>query len=176
MYEPALHNLGVVYEKLGDLGGSRDTFARLVERRPGDPEAWLGLGWAHYRLGDAAEAEAATRRSLESAPQHVLALYNLGLYRIAQDRLQEALGAYQRALGLDRERRQVFAAVNDLRELHGRSPQLASVHFALALFANVLGWPDQEVVELEHYLELAPAGPLAAPARVRLEAARAKTP
>jgi len=56
-----------------------------------------------------------------------------------------------------------------LTSLAEKKPDMAAVHYALAFFANSLSDRDKEKAELERYLELEPAGPVADTARKRLE-------
>ena len=62
----------------------------------------------------------------------------------------------------------VLQALADLSQLHTDQPEHPEVHYALAFFADTLRSPEQEKIELEHYLELAPEGPAADVARRKL--------
>lgn len=95
--------------------GPWEAFVRAwIDQRPGDPDAWFGLGhvlWSRVqtlseRTGeepDTALVEAsiqAYRRALELSPGHARAWNNLGASYDAVGAYQEALAAYQMALRL----------------------------------------------------------------------------
>jgi len=69
---------------------------------------------------------------------------------------------------LEGDEARVLDALNDLTTLAEKKPDLAAVHYALAIFANSLDNRDQEREELERYLELESTGPVAEIARERL--------
>ena len=107
---------------------------------------------------------------------HAATKYNLALYRLAADRLPEAIDTYQRALEQDSSLATVSTALERLLELHEQRQDLPGVHYALAFFARTMSRPEQEVQELEHYLETNPNESTARIARARLDEARAILP
>ena len=172
-YSVALHRLSAVYERSGENRLALEALDRLVGIQPDNPETHLALGWALYRSGRFDQAELAALHALEVEPQHLTARYDVALFRVAMGEVADAVRAYHRALGMDRQRRHLVRAETHLRELESQLPELADVHYALAYFGKVLGAREQEAASLERYLAIAPQGPVADVARARLEEARA---
>jgi tetratricopeptide (TPR) repeat protein len=169
----ALQNLGVLHWKRGDLQASFDAFLGAVALEPEQPDLYVSLSWAYFRLDRFADAERVTLLALELDPGNVQARYNVGLFRVAQGALPRAVNSYQRALRVDVARQGVERALADLLQLRELQRDRPAVHYALAYFANVLEKPALEVEHLEDYLALEPAGPAVPVARERLAAARA---
>jgi tetratricopeptide (TPR) repeat protein len=71
---------------------------RAVAGDPGSAESWYDLGRAQMHQGNFVEAERAFQRTLALNPRHTKALDNLGLSYEAQNRTEEALSAYSRAI------------------------------------------------------------------------------
>lgn len=171
-YTVALSHLALVFETQGELEQALVTYDRLLSFEPDNIEALFGRGRTLFLADRYAEAEFATLRTLELAPQHVPARYQIALIRIAEGRLESGINAYLRAMDQSRDESRVLDALQDLSNLQQRKPDLAEAHYALAFFANTLGSTEQEVAELELYLEMQPEGPVADQARSRLAAAR----
>ena len=170
-YLIALRNLGIAQDRLGDHDGSFESFSTLATYEPENADAHLSAGWAKFRLGRYADAELSSLVALEVDHQHVAARYNVALIRVAQGKLQLAIGAYQRALKLDTPRSYTVQARDHLIELSERQPDLPAVHYALGFFANTLGSRSEEAESLERYLAFNPTGPAADTARENLERA-----
>jgi Flp pilus assembly protein TadD len=94
--------LGECKLQLNQARDARDTFDRATQLAPANVGAWLGLAKATLRLNDDRRAELALRKALSvqagSSEAHLL----LGYLRLRQDRLTDALAAFQKASLLDR--------------------------------------------------------------------------
>lgn len=173
-YPSALANLLTVYASLGEMEAVAESYAKLAAVRTGDPQLFLGMGWAQYRLGRFAEAEVSALRAIELSAEDPEPRYNVAFFRLAQGRLSEAIEAYHRAMKLDFEMGFVYEARGHLVLLKEQRPDFADVHYALAYFANSLGDRSEEMNQLERYLAMDPQGPAVEVARTRLTEARDK--
>jgi tetratricopeptide (TPR) repeat protein len=171
-YLIALAHLGVIYEAQGEPERAVHAFDELLSREPEDAKAHFGRSRALYMMERYDLAEYAALRTLELDSDQAAARYQIGLIRVAQGEIEEAINSYLRAMDRSRDESRVLAALQDLTKLEARRPDLADVHYALAFFANSLGSTEQEVAELERYLEMSPDGSAAEQARGQLEAAR----
>lgn len=174
-YLMALRYLGQVRGLLGDWEGARDALGRVVEMQLDTQDALIALGQVQYRMGDFEEAELSALRALEIGQLDPMLRYDLALYRVAQNRLAEALDTYERAIELDDGQANAMKALQRLMALHEEHPEIPTVHYALAYFARRMSRLDLEIQELEHYLETNPSGQSEAFARERLAAARGQT-
>lgn len=98
---PQAEDLRVValdYVLLDDYPDAIRWLTRAVAKDPRDSEAWYDLGRAHMNQGNFVEAERDFNRTLSLSPGNVKALDNLGLSLEAQNRNEEALAAYTRAI------------------------------------------------------------------------------
>jgi tetratricopeptide (TPR) repeat protein len=173
-YLLALRNLGQVRGLLGDWEGAREALEQVLATQLDDAGTLETLGQVQYRLGDYEGAELSALRALEIGGDDPLLRFDLALYRVAGDRLLEALATYERAIADDPERTGTMKALQRLMSLHETHPEIPTVHYALAYFARRLSRQDLEIQELEHYLQTNPTGPTAAFARTRLEEARGR--
>jgi tetratricopeptide (TPR) repeat protein len=164
----ALQHQALVEERRGEPQRALELFVEIAGLEPENPEVHVQLAHALYLVGRVAEAEFAALRALELAPRHGPARYDVALYRVAQDRLPEAIEAYHRAVALSGDRETAERAMAALERLHERRPELPAVHYALAFFGSTLGLAEREREELEHYLAGNPQGATAERARERL--------
>ena len=157
---------------------------------PENPTTWTNLGWANYLVGNLAQSEADTLRSLELQEQlgpragDYIPWYNLGLVRTVTGRLDEAMEAYEVAVDLDAsdadERSQQDPGLDDASiedlvnalELYPREP---AVHYALANLYEIEGKRDEAKVQFEAYIEAGDL-PLQDRASERLEVLNAPLP
>jgi len=167
-YVLALGDLGILYEQTGDPVSALATANELLDYLPEDSNGHFIACRAKYMIGDYAVAEFACMRAIEIDPRNMLARYSVALTRLAQGKVDQAIDSYLRAMDIDSDETRVRDALNDLTALAEKKPDMAAVHYALAFFANSLGDRDKEKAELERYLELEPAGPVADTARERL--------
>lgn len=74
---------------------------RLVERRPGDAEAWIGLAMLQCRLGRSGEAIGTLRRAASLLPQVAAIHLQLGTILAAEEQFDEAEQALLEAARLE---------------------------------------------------------------------------
>jgi tetratricopeptide (TPR) repeat protein len=86
------------YVLLDDYNDAIHWLSRAVESDPSNEEAWYDLGRAQMHVGNFVEAERDFQRVLTMDPLESRALNNLGLAYEAQNRSDEALAAYRRAI------------------------------------------------------------------------------
>ncbi|MEE8412427.1 MAG: tetratricopeptide repeat protein [Acidobacteriota bacterium] len=173
-YPTALRHLAILAAREGNYDDAIASLSQLTKQRPDDPEVHASLGWVFYLAEHYNDAEYAALRVLELDPNHVSTRFNLGLYRIAQGRNQLAISSYIRAMRADPNGKQVTRHRDRLRFFHDEHLDRPTPHYALAFFADSMQDPRTEIDELEHYLELAAAGPEKDAAEQQLEQARAE--
>jgi len=171
-YLVALANLAGVHLQLGDLQASLEALQAYAEIRHEDPQAHINLSWGYFRLGRYEEAEMSSLRALEIDPGNLAARFNVGLFRVAQARLPEAIRAYERAMNQPAFDGYLRNAREHLASLQLSRPDLPDVFYAMAYFSHRLGENEGELRQLERYLSMAPQGPAVEIARQRLEEAR----
>ena len=164
----ALQYLAEIHRRRGEFEDSLERSLEVVQKQPDRAEAQLGAAAAHYRLGNYAEAERSALLAIELDPQHASARYNVALFRTAAGDLPQAIRSYDRAIAVDLEQRHLLAALADLEQLSARDKTAAVPHYILAYFANRLDNVSVETEELEHFLQLSPAGPASDLARKKL--------
>jgi tetratricopeptide (TPR) repeat protein len=171
-YALALQNLGATQMRVGELEAAVETLSELVRVQPENATAHDVLGWAYYEWGRLDDAELCALRAVEVDAHHLPARYNVALYRVAGNDPAAAIHAYHRALRLDAQATHVSMSIDALTRLHETRPELPAVHYALAFLHKTLGRRALEEQELEHFLALESAGPVADVARARLDEAR----
>jgi len=96
----ALHLLGIIAHRQGDLGTAAQQVERAIAATPRQAEYHNTLGAIRRAAGDLPGAIAAFEKAVELAPRHAQAIANLG-NALAQDRrYDEAAAQYRRALAL----------------------------------------------------------------------------
>lgn len=173
-YPTALRHLAILSARAGNYDDAIASLLQLVGQRPDDPEVHASLGWVFYLAERYEDAEFAALRALELDPAHISTRFNIGLYRIAQGRAQLAISSYIRALRADPNGEYVTRHRDRLRAFHDEHSERPAPHYALAFFADSMQDPRTEIDELEHYLELAVAGPEKDAAAEQLKQARAE--
>jgi tetratricopeptide (TPR) repeat protein len=124
-----------------DLPVAKEQFEMAAALSPNDYRYWFALARMRERLGDAAGAETAARRSLELAPNFAQTLWLHGNILLRNGNASEALIEMRRAVETDSQYAPTFLAavaqtlntddVNVLRRYVGES---ASLRAALATF------------------------------------------
>ena len=84
----------------GDPEGAVASLRKMLERKPDDVEALLGLVDAYLLAGKAGEAEQAARRALAASPSYWAVHNKLGVVLASRGRGDEAIGAFRRAVEL----------------------------------------------------------------------------
>jgi tetratricopeptide (TPR) repeat protein len=97
----ALGNLAHAYFALGRYGKAKDAFRKASRLDPRNVNFQVGAANAIAMLGEPAEAEAILRRLTDRFPASALVWFNLGNALRDQERLQDALPCYKKALAID---------------------------------------------------------------------------
>ena len=116
----------------------------------------ISQGRQALRLQELALAEALFRQASERDPTSVEAHFYLGVVLSQQGKLEDAVQAYQAALGLE--------------------PNLAEAHWNLGLAYAGLKRFDEAIAEFETFIELNPGAPEAAQARKYIQQMRSFLP
>ena len=96
---PGTHNnLGNVLKIRGDLDDALAAYRRVTELAQNFSEGWRNRAATLTELGQTDEADAACRKALGLNPNDPIALDTLGNLRLAQNRADDALEAYDKAL------------------------------------------------------------------------------
>src|SRR5262245_5241702 len=100
--DPKLHQatrrLAVLYDQVGQFDKAVEEYQKAIKQFPKDPDLYNDLGYGYYCRGEWAEAEKSLRKALELNPKHERALMNLGMALGQQQRYQEALAYFERAV------------------------------------------------------------------------------
>lgn len=121
LHAPALNYLGYM---LADRGQKLPEALALIERAlkvdPDNPSYLDSLGWALFKLGRVADAEAPLRRAAAAMAANSVVQDHLGDVLARRRRWAEAAAAYERALAGDRESVDVAAIERKLRDVRRR--------------------------------------------------------
>jgi len=169
MYAEAAGYLGVLLADLGRPGEALAPLERAVAARPGNAELLVNLGAVLAELGRP-EAEQRYRQALALAPDHALALSNLGRLLLAKGRYAEAVACVEKAVAaapdnaryrfqlaktLERAKRPREAMAR-FEEFLATDPQDVDAWIGLARACKALGRPDEAQAHYQHALELDP--------------------
>jgi tetratricopeptide (TPR) repeat protein len=92
--------LGNLLYEVGDPVAAVAEFTTLVERHPGNADAWFNLGFVHEGRNDLGSAERCFRRALGLNAKLDRAWYGLGLTLIRAGRLEDAIEALKKNIEL----------------------------------------------------------------------------
>ena len=168
-----------------DIEAAATILEALLEREPGQAEAWFLLGGIHHGRGQLDEAARAYEQATVLAPDSPAVWFNLGFARFSQGQLTEALDAYRRVTELrpgDPEAwfgvgtsllnlRRAEEAARALANAVDRRPDWVEALHALGVARLEAGNPAEAVQPLERALELAPDQPAIRAARAEAIAA-----
>ena len=165
--------LGGIYYSGGDFTQSDAAMKRAAELRPRDPVPLLYLGMAAERVGALPKAMEYYRKTIEVAPNNVIALNNLA-YVLAETStdLDEALTLAQRARNLVpndpnvidtlayvyMKHNLVDRAISLLEEVVEKYPKVALWRYHLAMALHEKGLNEQARRHLEAALQSNPTG------------------
>ena len=90
--------VGTTAMNIGNLQDALAVFDQMVRVVPGYAEAWNKRATVHYALGNYEASLADIEETLEREPRHFGALAGKGLCLAAQDKLQEAIEAFEETL------------------------------------------------------------------------------
>lgn len=148
----------------------RDPIRAEVAAEAVNSTSVIRRGLAHTRHGRDRDAEAAFRQVLESQPEHIKALLNLGAILVRQGRIAEAIEQLRTALSLAQDNAEVHSNLGVALAYDKQVPQaLEHIQTALRLDPNYneayynLGWileaqgkTDQAQAAYQRALELNP--------------------
>jgi len=142
-FRKASNNLILALVRVGKGEEAVERARALVSDDPKDPDRYFTLGLAQSEQ-NIDEAMASFRRTLELAPGHVLARYNLALALNRSDRASEAVDELKRALAIDPQPQIHYMlgvvywhqgdfdrAVTELNAAISKQPDYADAYYAL---------------------------------------------
>jgi tetratricopeptide (TPR) repeat protein len=163
-----------------DYRGAVAEFARAIARYPTYYEAYAAMGLAQNRMGDAAAAEAAFRKSIElSAEKYPQAMVDLAAMFNVQKRFSDAESLLRKAIAVDASSwrgqfelavalsgqhrfKEAITSASAARDLKPENPQIYLLLYNLHIRTNDF---PAALSDTESYLKLTPDG--AAADRVR---------
>lgn len=163
----------------GRYAEAADLLGALVKQQRDDGKAWLGLGYARFRIGDAAGAVSALETAAKALPKDVDVWYYLGSARSAAGDREGAVAAWHTVLELAPARADVAANVGRLLVELGRAgdaleplaaaakalPKNLDVQHDYAVALLETGRPAEAAAVLESYVGARPDDYAAAEAR-----------
>ena len=161
-------DLAVLEDGTGNAAAAMAAAGRVLDVDPENPEGHHVLCRAYMMQEDWETAERHCLRSLEIAQANPQARYSIAFLRLVSGHVDRSIDSYLRAMAYGSEQSHIDAALADLTKLEQDQPENGDVHYVMAFFANSLGAEDQEILELERYLESVPEGDVADAARARL--------
>ena len=140
-----------------DYAGAVKVYSEALRADPKNVEVLLGLGDAHQRGGQFAEAEVALKKCLDYAPDNAMAYHALGLTYFRSDRLNESMDAFESSLARDGKQalahhylgiiasrlKQAQRAEKEFRTALAINPDFGEAHFNLAVL--YLGWDPPQL-------------------------------
>jgi Tfp pilus assembly protein PilF len=163
-------NLGLLYLSRGEIDAARAAYERSTAIEPAFLPAWVNLADLYRMTGREDLADGVLWHALETAPESPDLLHALGLVRVRQKRLAEALemlrqaaeGAPERAryayvygVALHSEAR-TAEALRVLDAAHGRHPSDRQILLALATISRDAGDRDAALRYARSLLALSP--------------------
>ena len=133
----ALHDLARRALGRGDAPDALTYLHQATIQKPDDASLWCSIGAAHRHLGDYAAARTAYDQALTLRPNYPQVLSNLGEWCMAQNRTEEAVEWFDKALTLSP---QLFEA---------RLNKTAAL-YELARYADALALAEQLVKDAAH--------------------------
>lgn len=147
----------------------RRLWTRALQLTPDNPMAHLNLGSQADREGDSRQAERHFEKAVELWPYHAASLHRLAIIRLERDQLAEAKQLINRALKSEpaelsrvvrgiifRREGNYAAALEELKGIVSREPQLVSAHFELGLVYKEQGDVQSAINCFDRALQLAP--------------------
>jgi Tfp pilus assembly protein PilF len=187
----AFESLSFIYFDEDEPLKALEVLTVAARLNPENTTTWTNLGWANYLVGNLAQSEADSMRSVELQEQigrlsgDYIPWYNLGLVRTVTGRLEEAMEAYDVAVELDvsdadtRSQQDPGlddASIEDLVNALELYPNEPAVHYALANLYQIEGKRDEAKEQFEAYIAAGEGLPLQDRAAERLEVLNAPLP
>jgi protein O-GlcNAc transferase len=168
----ACNNLGVVLQAQGKFAEALEAYEQAIRLRPGDLEAAYNRAVAFQQKGLRAEAETAYRDLLRQSPNRFVCV-NLGALLHEQDRLDEALAAFDQAVALDpayaqahfnrglvlAQQGRLEAALDAYREAVRLRPDYVEAATNAGIALQELGRLAEAAAAFEHAAKLRPDAP-----------------
>ena len=108
--------MGNLFREKGDDAAAEQWYRQAINQCPDDTHGYIHLGCFYARRGRLAEAETVHRQGTLCKKGFVdEAYYNLGLVLRAQERFEEALACFQRALEMDPQYKVARVATRDVK-------------------------------------------------------------
>jgi Flp pilus assembly protein TadD len=138
--DSAYSNAAAIYEKQGNLDKALEYYKKASEIAPNRPELHASMASIYEKKGDQAAAQAEYKALGEADPAHAaVTWFNIGAIAKNNDRNDEAIKAFQKAVELD--------------------PAYAAAHKELGYALVKQGDFKGAVAQFNKYLELAPKAP-----------------
>jgi tetratricopeptide (TPR) repeat protein len=120
----ALNSLGYMFADRGErLDEAVDLLQRALKIEPDNPSFADSLGWAFYKQGKLDQAETPLASAAARMPANSVIQDHLGDLRLKQQRIADAITAWERALAGDGESLDRAAVEKKLREARARLPK-----------------------------------------------------
>jgi len=120
----ALNSLGYMFADRGErLDEAVELLQRAVKIEPANPSFQDSLGWAFYKQGKLDQADKPLSDAAAQMPGNSVIQDHLGDLRLRQQRIAEAITAWERALAGDAEALDKTAVEKKLREARARLPR-----------------------------------------------------
>jgi len=118
---PALNSLGYTLADRGQRLPEAVTFIeRALKVDPDNPSYLDSLGWALYKQGRGAEAEAPLRKAAQALPDQSVIQDHFGDVLVKNGKVPEAITAWERALAGDGEDIDRVAIEKKIKDARGR--------------------------------------------------------
>ena len=111
------YNLALAQQALRQRKEAVVSYRRALELEPGEFDCTIGLGKCLIELGDATGAESISRDAIALKPDSAVAWTQLGVAIARQDREEEALIAFERAVVLDERTKKTSMATSIWRSI-----------------------------------------------------------
>ena len=120
----ALNSLGYMFADRGErLDEAVELLQRALKIEPGNPSFLDSLGWAFFKQGRLAQADPPLAQAAAQLPGNSVVQEHLGDLRFRQERYEEAVLAWERALAGDGESIDRTAIEKKLRDARARLPK-----------------------------------------------------
>jgi len=169
--QPEAHlNLGLLAIRTGDAAGAEAAYRRALARDPAFVPGYVNLADLYRARGQEGEAERVLTEGLAQAPQSADLHHALGLLRVRQKRLPQAVSALGRAAELApdnahfayvyavalKESEGLAAAIAALERARGHHPHDRELLAALASYLAEAGRLPEALALAEQLTQLAP--------------------
>ncbi|MEZ6066740.1 MAG: tetratricopeptide repeat protein [Planctomycetaceae bacterium] len=150
-FQPSLkgtaHPLAVLYDRQGRIDNAEREYQAAIRESPRDANLLNDYGYFLYSQGDYLAADEWLHRALNYAPDHKTARVNLALSAAEQERYEEALLLFERAVGPAAAHHNVGVVLaRHGRMLEAEQHLLAAVKRdpSLELTGEVMAWIDAD--------------------------------